>query len=76
VSFSATPASSSIFLQVTFDDITTGEVTSCAWNFGDGATSILENPTCVYRMPVHYTASLTATGTGGTGTSSFHVPEH
>jgi PKD repeat protein len=70
VSFSATPASGTAPLQVAFDNNTSGRVTSWAWDFGDGATSNLENPTHVYSTPGTYTASLTATGPGGAMTSS------
>jgi len=42
---------------------TTSPVTSRSWNFGDGGTSILHNPTHVYNTPGVYTVTLiTSTG--------------
>lgn len=43
---------------------------SYTWNFGDAnnSTSTEENPTFTYNTPGTYTVSLSATGTGGSGT--------
>jgi PKD repeat protein len=65
VSFGASPGSGAAPLTVAFNNTTTGQVTSWAWNFGDGTTSIVKNPTHVYNAPGSYTATLTATGPGG-----------
>jgi len=35
------------------------------WNFGDGTTNILTNPSKTYSLPGTYTVSLTATSNGG-----------
>ena len=53
-------------MSVAFTNTTTGQVTSWAWNFGDGTTSIVKSPTHVYSTPGSYKATLTATGPGGT----------
>src|SRR3954451_5753970 len=43
-------------------DTSTG-ATSWVWNFGDGGTSTLQNPTHLYNTPGTYTIQLTANGT-------------
>jgi PKD repeat protein len=47
--------------------------TSWAWNFGDGATSSLQNPIHVYAAPGTYTIQLTAGGSGGQSFASHAV---
>jgi PKD repeat protein len=66
VSFTASPASGTAPVSVVFTNTTTGQVTSWAWNFGDGTTSIVKSPTHVYSTAGSYKATLTATGPGGT----------
>src|SRR3972149_6048557 len=51
---------------VSFTDLSTGEITSWSWDFGDGNTSILQNPSNYYSHDGLYTVTLTATGPGGT----------
>ncbi|NLP58476.1 PKD domain-containing protein, partial [Lutibacter sp. B1] len=43
----------------------TGVVASYFWDFGDGYTSTLQNPSHFYALPGDYTATLTETLTGG-----------
>ena len=50
---------------VFFTDLSTGSITSWAWDFGDGSTSTLEDPTKVFSAAGSYTVSLTVTGPGG-----------
>ncbi len=38
---------------------------SYIWNFGDGSTSMEENPSHMYEIPGNYTVSLLVTGPGG-----------
>ena len=48
---------------VTFTDATTiatGALTAWAWDFGDGGTSTLQNPTHIYAAPGAYNVTLTA----------------
>ncbi len=45
--------------QVAFMDLSTGNPTSWLWNFGNGNTSTLQNPTASYPNPGIYTVSLT-----------------
>ena len=51
---------------VSFTDLSTGEITSWSWDFGDGHTSTLQNPSNYYNYDGLYTVTLTATGPGGT----------
>lgn len=50
---------------VSFTDISTGNPTSWSWNFGNGNTSVLQNPTAIYSFPGVYTVSLTVTNSFG-----------
>lgn len=69
VVFSATPRSGQVPLNVTFTDGSYGEPTSWFWQFGDGNTSSLQNPTHLYSTPGSYTVILQAMNsqTGGYG---------
>ncbi len=50
---------------VTFSDTSTGDPTSWTWEFGDGATSDVENPVHTYDAPGRYIARLTVANDGG-----------
>lgn len=50
---------------VTFTDTSTGSPTIWAWQFGDLATSTLQNPTHAYASPGPFTVTLQATNAGG-----------
>ena len=63
--FSGIPTTGVRPLSVTFLDLTTGSVTSWAWDFGDIGTSTLQNPTHSYASVGTYTVTLTSTGPGG-----------
>ncbi len=55
-----------------------GQVVSWAWNFGDGTTSSLKNPTHTFPQTGDYTVSLTVTDNGGlshTYAKLYHVVE-
>ncbi len=54
--------------EIAFTDLSTGAVTSWAWDFGDGATSGLRNPSHLYQNAGTYTVSLTVGGPGGPNT--------
>ncbi len=52
-------------LQVAFQDSSQGFVTNYYWDFGNGASSNLQNPTYTYVQPGIYNASLIVTNAGG-----------
>lgn len=55
-------------LTVQFFDASSGRVDSWSWDFGDGATSDLQNPSHVYARPGRYVVSLTVTNANGAST--------
>ena len=62
ISFNASPTVGSAPLNVAFTNSTTGQVTTWAWNFGDGTSSTLKSPSHTYNSPGSYSVILTATG--------------
>ena len=50
---------------ISFTDSSAGNAISWNWNFGDGTTSNLQNPTHTYTASGTYDVSLTATASGG-----------
>ena len=63
--FNASPVSGSPPLEVSFIDQSQNTITTRIWNFGDGTTSMLQNPKHTYFSPGKYTVSLTVNGPGG-----------
>ncbi|WP_083320974.1 GEVED domain-containing protein [Hymenobacter glacialis] len=55
---------------VQFTDASQNLPTSWLWNFGDGTTSTVQNPTHTYAGAGSYTVSLTATNAFGTNATS------
>lgn len=53
---------------VRFQDQSTGGITSWFWDFGNGATATLQNPSTTYFTPGSYTVTLTVTNSQGTNT--------
>lgn len=68
--FSASPATGEAPLTVSFSDLSTGHPSTWSWDFGDGATSLTQNPTHQYGAPGAYTASLTVANAGGQDTQT------
>jgi hypothetical protein len=62
--FSADPVSGQAPLPVSFTDASTC-ATGWQWNFGDGSSSTLQNPSHTYAIPGTYSVTLTASGPGG-----------
>lgn len=56
-------------LSATFTDQSTGSPTSWAWDFGDGNTAMMQNPTHTYAANGVYTVCLTATNACGSNTT-------
>ncbi len=56
-----------------FTDASTGEITSFAWDFGDGGASTQKNPAHTYATGAVYTVEHTVSGPGGSDTISKFV---
>ncbi len=69
-SFTASPTNGAAPLAVNFTDQSSGSITGWAWTFGDGNTSIRQNPSDIYVNPGTYTVQEIVTGNGGSGTNS------
>ena len=78
--FSGSPTSGAPPLSVEFTDLSTGDIESWSWSFGDGGTSTAHNPVHSYASAGTYTVSLTVSGPNGsdsevkTGYVSVAVP--
>ncbi len=68
--FSRNPASGCAPLTVDFTDLSTGEIDTWDWTFGDGGTSTAQNPSYQYNNPGTYTVSLTVSGANGSDTET------
>lgn len=66
--FSANPVAGCSPVIVNFQDLSTNNPTSWLWNFGNGNTSVLQNPIATYFNPGTYTVTLTATNASGSNT--------
>jgi PKD repeat protein len=66
--FAASPQSGNAPLEVSFSDLSTNNPTAWSWDFGDGASSTLQNPIHTYANAGVYTVSLTALNDFGTDT--------
>lgn len=69
-SFTATPTSGPSALTVNFTDTSTGVPTNWVWDFGDGTSSILQNPTKTYVQEGTYNVTMTATNEIGSSTKT------
>ncbi|MFA5414288.1 MAG: PKD domain-containing protein [Methanoregula sp.] len=68
--FSANTTTTFTSSPVLFTDASTNNPTSWLWNFGDGGTSIEQNPTHTYASAGIYTVTLTVTNSKGTDTAT------
>lgn len=66
--FSATPVSGNAPFIATITD-QSQQAASWSWNFGDGATSTVQNPSHVYKTPGTYTVNLTVANASGSATA-------
>lgn len=64
-SFNANKLNPCLYDTVTFTNTSTGGVVGSVWDFGDGATSTLTNPTHAYTVNGSYTVRLTVTDSHG-----------
>lgn len=69
-SFTFSPASPVVSQSVQFSDSSTGNPTSWSWNFGDGGTSALQNPSHAYATAGTFTVTLTAGNASGSNATS------
>jgi len=68
--FTATPTVGTSPLAVQFTSTSTGAPTSYLWEFGDGTTSTVANPSKTYTSADTYTVSLTVTNSAGSDTEN------
>ncbi|HWQ47636.1 MAG TPA: PKD domain-containing protein [Methanosarcina sp.] len=68
--FEGSPVSGKVPLNVVFKDTSTGTPTKWKWNFGDGTSSTLKNPTHKYSKVGNYTVTLTVTNAVGSSTKT------
>ncbi len=79
VNFATTAVASFTFMPAagnqTFDfaDLSTGDIDSLRWDFGDGGTSTLPNPIYTYQNTGNFTACLTAFGPCGTDSACLPI---
>jgi gliding motility-associated-like protein len=66
--FTASVTSGCSPLVVNFQDQSTGSPASWFWDFGNGATATLQNPSTTYFTPGTYTVTLTVKNAGGSNT--------
>lgn len=52
-------------MQVLFNDLSTGYITSWNWDFGDGGSATIQNPTHTYQTGGVYSVQLIVTNAGG-----------
>ncbi len=65
VDFSYSPANPVAGQDVQFINNSSGSITGYSWNFGDGTTSTVKDPTHKYNSSGSFTVTLTATGPRG-----------
>lgn len=71
--FSAAPLSGEAPLTVNFTDESTGVIDSYLWDFGDGNTSTVANPSNEFAAAGNYLVALTVNGPGGSDASSLTI---
>ena len=69
-SFIYSPVSPVASQAVQFTDTSTGSSTSWQWNFGDGITSVVGNPSHIYTTAASYTVTLTVGNSTGSDNAS------
>ncbi|MBN1479284.1 PKD domain-containing protein [candidate division KSB1 bacterium] len=63
--FAGSPTSGNAPLTVSFTDQSTGSPTSWSWDFGDGGSSTVQNPSHIYDTEGTYTVELTVSNSCG-----------
>ena len=72
-SFDPSPKECDAPCTVEMNDDSEGDIDKYFWNFGDGDTSNLSNPSHLYKNPGNYVIELTLMGPGGTVRASTSV---
>jgi beta propeller repeat protein len=70
VDFTGTPTEGMVPLSVSFMGTATNSPTGWSWEFGDGGTAAIRNPSYIYTSAGTYTVNLTATNSFGNGKRS------
>jgi len=65
VDFTGSPRAGYVPLEVNFTDLSTGTFTNWSWDFGDGSTSLEENPVHTYVTGGLFSVNLTVCNDGG-----------
>lgn len=68
--FSANNTTVCLGAEISFTDLSTNTPTSWTWNFGDGETSNVQNPTHTYATVGSYTVSLTVANADGSNSKN------
>jgi len=68
--FLAAPTLGELPLLVDFTDLSTGDITSWHWDFGDGASADLASPSHTYATAGTFTVSLVTAGPSGSATKT------
>jgi PKD repeat protein len=63
--FGATAIEGCVPIAIGFEDVSSADANQWMWNFGDGATSTLQNPTHMYSNSGMYSVTLIAISTNG-----------
>src|SRR6185295_7062000 len=71
--FTENKTSGDIPLAVQFTNQSTGDISSYAWNFGDGGTSTDKDPSHSFATAGTYTVTLTVTGPGGASSAQVNI---
>ena len=72
--FVASPKTGVAPVTITFTDISSPTPTSWLWDFGDGMTSVLQNPSHTYTEGGDYRVTLTASNHIGSDTATLTIP--
>ena len=67
--FSSSRISGIAPMEIQLTDESSGDLTSWLWSFGDGSSSLLQNPVHTYEEPGEYRIRLTVNGPGGNSTT-------
>jgi PKD repeat protein/C1A family cysteine protease len=68
--FTAAPTTGAAPALIVFSDSSAGTISKWKWDFGDGKTSLKQNPTHSYSKAGTYSVNLTVSGKGGTSTAT------